>query len=139
MTEQLPIDDADIQSIDRIIHEPSRLVIMAQLYVIQSADFLFLQNQTGMTPGNLSSHLSKLEDAGYVEVTKEFIDRKPHTALALTKSGRAAFKAYREKMRQVFNDLPKEKTFFQKNKTEKINDKHSSHKIKGVINHERNY
>lgn len=130
MTEQLPIDDTDLQGIDRIIHEPSRLVIMAQLYVIQSADFLFLQNQTGMTPGNLSSHLSKLEDAGYVEVTKEFIDRKPHTALALTKRGRAAFKAYRKKMRQVFNDLPEEKTFFQKTKTEKINDKHFSHKIK---------
>ena len=116
MTEQLPIDDADIQGIDRIIHEPSRLVIMAQLYVIQSADFLFLQNQTGMTPGNLSSHLSKLEEAGYVEVTKEFIDRKPHTALALTKRGRDAFRTYRKKMRQVFNDLPEEKTFFQKNK-----------------------
>jgi len=132
--DQLPIDDADIQGIDRIIHEPSRLVIMAQLYVVQSADFLFLQNQTGMTPGNLSSHLSKLEDAGYVEVTKEFIDRKPHTALALTKRGRASFMAYRKKMRQVFNDIPKEKTFFKKSKTEKINDKN-----KGVINHERNY
>ncbi len=134
MIDQLPIDDADIQGIDRIIHEPSRLVIMAQLYVVQSADFLFLQNQTGMTPGNLSSHLSKLEDAGYVEVTKEFIDRKPHTALALTKRGRASFMAYRKKMRQVFNDIPKEKTFFKKSKTEKINDKN-----KGVINHERNY
>lgn len=134
MTEQLPIDDTDIQGIDRIIHEPSRLVIMAQLYVVQSADFLFLQNQTGMTPGNLSSHLSKLEDAGYVEVTKEFIDRKPHTALALTKRGRASFMAYRKKMRQVFNDIPTEKTFFKKTKTEKINDKN-----KGVINHERNY
>ncbi len=134
MTEQLPIDDTDIQGIDRIIHEPSRLVIMAQLYVVQSADFLFLQNQTGMTPGNLSSHLSKLEDAGYVEVTKEFIDRKPHTALALTKRGRASFMEYRKKMRQVFNDIPTEKTFFKKAKTEKINDKN-----KGVINHERNY
>jgi len=130
----LPIDDTDIQGIDRIIHEPSRLVIMAQLYVVQSADFLFLQNQTGMTPGNLSSHLSKLEDAGYVEVTKEFIDRKPHTALALTKRGRASFMEYRKKMRQVFNDIPTEKTFFKKTKTEKINDKN-----KGVINHERNY
>ena len=130
----MPIDEADIQGIDRIIHEPSRLVIMAQLYVVQSADFLFLQNQTGMTPGNLSSHLSKLEDAGYVEVTKEFIDRKPHTALALTIRGRASFMAYRKKMRQVFNDIPKEKTFFVKAKTEKINDKN-----KGVINHERNY
>ncbi len=118
MTAQLPNNDAGIQDIDRIIHEPSRLMIMAQLYVVQSADFLFLQNQTGMTPGNLSSHLSKLEDAGYVEVTKEFIERKPHTALALTQTGRDAFKAYRKKMKQVFNDLQKEKdkTVFQKNK-----------------------
>jgi DNA-binding PadR family transcriptional regulator len=51
-----------------------------------------------MTPGNLSAHLSKLEEAGYVEVTKEFIERKPHTALALTKAGRAAFKDYRRKV-----------------------------------------
>jgi DNA-binding transcriptional ArsR family regulator len=51
-------------------------MIMAQLYVVQSADFLFLQRQTQMTPGNLSAHLSKLENAGYVEITKEFIERK---------------------------------------------------------------
>jgi DNA-binding MarR family transcriptional regulator len=108
VTKQLPINGAGIQDIDKLIHEPSRLMIMANLYVVQSADFLFLQNQTGMTPGNLSAHLSKLEDAGYVEVTKEFIERKPHTALALTKKGRDAFKTYRKKMKQVFNDLPKE-------------------------------
>jgi len=104
--EQLPINDANIQDVDRLIHEPSRLIIMAQLYVVQSADFLFLQNQTQMTPGNLSAHLSKLEDAGYVEVTKEFIERKPHTALALTKKGRAAFKEYRRKVRQFIEKLP---------------------------------
>ena len=79
---------------------------MASLYVVQSADFLFLQNQTGMTPGNLSAHLSKLEDAGYVEVTKEFLDRKPHTALALTKKGRTAFKDYRKKVKQFVERLP---------------------------------
>jgi len=79
---------------------------MAQLYVVQSADFLFLQNQTQMTPGNLSSHLSKLEDAGYVEVTKEFIERKPHTALALTKKGRTAFKEYRKKVQRFVEKLP---------------------------------
>ena len=79
---------------------------MAQLYVVQSADFLFLQNQTGMTPGNLSAHLSKLEDAGYVEVTKEFIERKPHTALTLTKKGRTAFKEYRKKVKQFVEKLP---------------------------------
>jgi DNA-binding MarR family transcriptional regulator len=103
---QLPNDDADIQDIDRLIHEPSRLTIMANLYVVQSADFLFLQHQTGMTPGNLSAHLSKLEDAGYVEVTKEFLERKPHTALALTKKGRVAFKEYRKKVKQFVEKLP---------------------------------
>jgi len=79
---------------------------MAQLYVVQSADFTFLLHQTGMTPGNLSAHLSKLEEAGYVEVTKEFLDRKPHTALALTKEGRAAFKEYRRKVKQFVEKLP---------------------------------
>jgi len=103
---QLPINDANIQAVDRLIHEPSRLIIMAHLYVVQSADFLFLQNQTQMTPGNLSAHLSKLEDAGYVEVTKEFIERKPHTALALTRKGRAAFKEYRRKVKQFIEKLP---------------------------------
>jgi DNA-binding MarR family transcriptional regulator len=112
----LPTKDAAIQDIDRLIHEPSRLMIMANLFVVQSADFLFLQNQTGMTSGNLSAHLSKLEDAGYVEVTKEFVDRKPHTALALTKKGREAFKEYRKRMKQVFSDLSKEEAVFQKNK-----------------------
>jgi len=79
---------------------------MAQLYVVQSADFLFLQRQTQMTPGNLSAHLSKLEDAGYVEITKEFIERKPHTALTLTKKGRTAFKQYRRDIKQIAEKLP---------------------------------
>ena len=96
----------NIQNIDRLIHEPARLLILAHLYVVQSADFLFLQRQTGMTPGNLSAHLSKLEDAGYVEITKEFLDRKPHTALALTKKGRAAFKQYRKNLKQLAEKLP---------------------------------
>ena len=102
----MPNNGASIQDVDRLIHEPSRLVIMAQLYVVQSVDFLFLQHQTGMTPGNLSAHLSKLEDADYVEVTKEFVDRKPHTALALTKKGRMAFKEYRKKVKQFVEKLP---------------------------------
>lgn len=81
-------------------------MIMAHLYVVQSADFLFLQHQIQMTPGNLSTHLSKLENAGYVEVTKEFVDRKPHTALKLTKKGRTAFKEYRNKVKQFVEKLP---------------------------------
>jgi DNA-binding MarR family transcriptional regulator len=106
VTKQLPNNDASIQDIDRLIHEPARLMIMAQLYVVQSADFTFLLHQTGMTPGNLSAHLSKLEDAGYVEVTKEFIERKPHTALALTKQGRTAFKEYRRNVKRFIEKLP---------------------------------
>lgn len=102
----MPSSETNIKDVDRLIHEPSRLMIMAQLYVIQSADFTFLLHQTGMTPGNLSAHLSKLEDAGYVEVTKEFIERKPHTALTLTKKGRIAFKEYRNKVKQFVEKLP---------------------------------
>jgi DNA-binding MarR family transcriptional regulator len=56
-----------------------------------------------MTPGNLSSHLSKLEEAGYVEIVKEFIDKKPHTALRLTQKGKQAFKDYRKNLKQIFN------------------------------------
>lgn len=96
----------DIKNIDRLIHEPTRLMIMSQLYVVESADFLFLQHQLQMTPGNLSSHLSKLEEAGYVEIVKEFIERKPHTALKLTKKGRDAFNDYRKSIKKVFEDLP---------------------------------
>jgi DNA-binding MarR family transcriptional regulator len=81
-------------------------MIMAQLYVIDSADFLFLQHQTEMSPGNLSTHLSKLEGAGYVEVKKEFLDKKPHTVLALTKKGREAFKQYRKQVKQFVEKIP---------------------------------
>jgi len=81
-------------------------MIMAQLFVVQSADFLFLQNQTQMTSGNLSAHLRKLEDAGYVEIIKEFVDRRPHTALALTRKGRDAFKQYRRNIKKIAEDLP---------------------------------
>lgn len=102
----MPSSDDGIQNINRLIHEPSRLIIMMHLYVVQSADFQFLQHQTGMTPGNLSSHLRKLEDAEYVEVTKEFVDRTPHTALKLTKKGREAFKQYRRNVKRFIDKVP---------------------------------
>jgi DNA-binding MarR family transcriptional regulator len=92
--------------IDRLIHEPARYLIMAYLYVVESADFLFLERQTGLTKGNLSSHLSKLEMAGYVRVQKEFMDKKPHTMLSLTKSGRTAFEEYRRSMQEMLSQLP---------------------------------
>ena len=95
-----------ISKIDKVIHEPARLRVMAYLFVVESADFLFLQRQTGLTWGNLSSHLSKLEAAGYVAIEKEFLAKKPHTTLHLTDKGRTAFQEYRQSMKQVFEGLP---------------------------------
>jgi DNA-binding transcriptional ArsR family regulator len=95
-----------ISKIDKTIHEPARLMIMAHLFIVESADFLFLQRQTGLTWGNLSSHLSKLETAGYIAVEKEFLEKKPHTVLRLTDKGRVAFQEYRRSMKRVFEDLP---------------------------------
>ena len=97
---------APLTNIDRLIHEPSRFMVMAHLYVVESADFTFLMRQTGLTWGNLSSHLSKLEAAGYVAVEKEFIGRKPHTMLHLTTQGRCAFEQYRQSMRQALDQVP---------------------------------
>ncbi len=92
--------------IDRVIHEPARLLITAHLYVVESADYVFLMGNTGLTWGNLSSHLSRLEAAGYVEITKEFVERKPRTMVKLTDEGRTAFDAYRRQMKALFEDLP---------------------------------
>jgi len=92
--------------IDRLVHEPARLMLMAVLYVIDSADFTFLMNQTGMTWGNLSAHMSKLEEAGYLDVEKSFKGKRPNTMLRLTPQGRDAFQAYRQTMKQVLDGLP---------------------------------
>jgi len=106
ITEGCSEDLQSIASMDRLIHEPARLVIMTLLYVVESADFTSLMSQTGLTWGNLSSHLSKLEAAGYVEIEKEFVGKKPHTMLHLTDEGRAAFQEYRDSMKQVLDELP---------------------------------
>ncbi len=93
---------ANFAEIDRLVHEPARLMLMALLYVIDSADFTFLMNQTGMTWGNLSAHMSKLE----LDVEKSFKGKRPNTLLRLTPQGRDAFQTYRQKMRQVLDGLP---------------------------------
>jgi DNA-binding transcriptional ArsR family regulator len=98
-------DLAAIADLDRLIHEPARLAVMSLLYVVESADFTFLMNQTGLTWGNLSTHLSKLEEAGYLEVEKSFKGKRPNTTLKLTTRGRTAFCEYVRKMRQVFQDI----------------------------------
>jgi DNA-binding transcriptional ArsR family regulator len=74
--------------LDRLVHEPARLAIMTVLSSVKAADFVFLQRTTGLTKGNLSSHLTKLEEAGLVEIVKRFVRKKPNTSVALTAVGR---------------------------------------------------
>ena len=95
----------NITNFDRLIHEPSRLAIMAVLAASESADFKYLQNSTGLTKGNLSAHLRKLEEAGYVNIEKGFKGNYPHTTCSLTKEGRRAFKAYRRQYLAVARQL----------------------------------
>jgi DNA-binding MarR family transcriptional regulator len=87
-----------------MIHAPARLQIVMQLFVIDAADATFLLNRTGLTWGNLSTHLSKLEEAGYVAVEKSFQGKKPRSMIRLTKKGRTAFKTYRSKMQEALSN-----------------------------------
>lgn len=99
-----------INEVDRLIHEPTRYNIMALLYVVKKAEFLFVQNQIGLTPGNLSAHLSKLETAGYVAIEKKFVGKMPRTMLNLTPKGRKAFEDYRRTMKDLFTTPLKSRT-----------------------------
>jgi DNA-binding transcriptional ArsR family regulator len=87
-----------MSDLDRVIHEPARLRIVALLSGAREADFLFLQRETGLTKGNLSGHLVKLEEAGYVQIEKTFRGKIPLTLARLTREGRAAFQSYRKSM-----------------------------------------
>ena len=95
-----------LAEIDQVIHAPARLMILTYLYVVESADYVFLLRLTGLTWGNLATHLGKLEEAGYINVLKEFRGRKPHSSISLTPQGRDAFKNYKRSMQQVLDDLP---------------------------------
>jgi DNA-binding MarR family transcriptional regulator len=92
-----------VSEIDRLIHEPARLVIVSSLYVVDEADFVYLANRTGFTSGNISSHMTKLETAGYVEVTKAFVGKRPRTTYKLTETGRHAFEQYRASVEGLLN------------------------------------
>ncbi len=94
-----------IENLDQAIHAPSRLMILAYLAAVESADFTFLLNRTGLTRGNLSTHLSRLEEAGYIHVKKEFVDRIPRTLYRLTAAGKKAIQEYRDNMRHVIDEL----------------------------------
>ena len=84
--------------LDRVIHEPARLLIVALLAGVKQADFLWVLNQSALTKGNLSSHLAKLEEAGYVGIEKTYRGKTPLTLLRLTRQGHAAFQGYRKSL-----------------------------------------
>jgi DNA-binding MarR family transcriptional regulator len=95
-----------LPDIDQVIHAPARLMLLSYLYVVESADYVFLMRLSGLTWGNLSTHLTKLEEAGYITVSKVFKGKKPHSTISLTRRGRAAFRRYKKSMQQVLDDLP---------------------------------
>ena len=105
MTEAVDDDSGPSPEIDRLIHEPARLKLVANLYVVDEADFVFLARRTGLTAGNISSHMARLEQAGYVAIEKTFVDKRPRTAYALTTTGRAAFDEYRQTVETLLADI----------------------------------
>jgi DNA-binding MarR family transcriptional regulator len=92
-----------LADLDRTIHEPGRLMIVSILFLRKEADFLYLMRETGLTKGNLSSHLAKLEDAGYVAIEKTYAGKTPLTLLRLTAEGRSSFRAYQSAMKKALS------------------------------------
>ena len=90
-----------LAEVDRIIHEPARLMVAALLAAVKEADFRYLQESTGLTKGNLSVHLSKLEEAGYISIEKTFRGRYPLTICRLTERGRAVLDSYRKIIKEA--------------------------------------
>ncbi|MBZ5668311.1 MAG: transcriptional regulator [Acidobacteriia bacterium] len=88
-------------SLDRVVHEPARLVILTVLAQAEEVEFRFLERVSGLTKGNLSSHISRLEEAGYLAVKKFFRGKLPATSLKITRSGRSALKGYREQLNRA--------------------------------------
>jgi DNA-binding MarR family transcriptional regulator len=93
-----------LTDVDRLIHEPSRSIILAILAATKSADFLYIQRETGLTKGNLTIHLSKLEKAGYILIEKIYRGKVPVTLCEITNKGREAFEIYRKQLEQFIKD-----------------------------------
>jgi DNA-binding transcriptional ArsR family regulator len=90
-----------LSDVDRVIHEPARLMIVSLLYALKEADFVFLQRESQLTRGNLSSHLVRLEESGYVRIEKTFRGKVPLTLCSLTRAGRTAFETYRQTFKRA--------------------------------------
>jgi DNA-binding transcriptional ArsR family regulator len=94
----------EISQLDRVIHEPARLQILMFLQEVEEADFIYLQREGGFTQGNLSGHLSKLVDAGYVQIRKMFKGKVPLTVCTLTAAGERALNTYCEQMASILRE-----------------------------------
>ena len=95
----------ELKNIDRLIHEPSRMAILALLLVVDEADFVFVMNKTGLSQGNLSSHLSKLEEAKLVDIEKKFKGKRPQTILRISKKGKEEFQNYLIRMKIIYKNI----------------------------------
>jgi DNA-binding transcriptional ArsR family regulator len=91
----------ELAALDRLVHEPARLALLTALTSCESADFLYLQRLTSLSKGNLSSHLSKLEEAGLVTVDKQFKGKTPLTRIAVTDAGREAVERHWQQLEQL--------------------------------------
>jgi DNA-binding transcriptional ArsR family regulator len=94
-----------LTDVDKLIHEPSRLMIMTILSSVEKADFVYLQRETGLTRGNLSVHLTKLGEAGYIEIQKTFNGKIPQTVCQITEPGKVAFVKYTEYLKKVVDKI----------------------------------
>jgi len=100
------VSQESVPAIDVLIHEPVRLRILALLAAVEQADFMFILRQTGISRGNLSVQMTRLEEAGVVQVTRDFDGRRPRTLYALSKEGIRALADYRRSMSRLLETLP---------------------------------
>ena len=90
-----------LSALDRLVHEPARLAILTALSVCRKTDFMYLLRLTGLTRGNLSTHLTKLENAGLIRIEKRFVGRKPNTMVALTSRGRSTIERHWQQLEEL--------------------------------------
>ena len=96
--------DLVVPEFNRVIHEPSRLIILAHLYLVKNADLIHFKRKTKLSWGNLSSHASKLEETGLIKIEKKFRNNKPVTILEITNEGKKAFEEYKQMIKDVLRD-----------------------------------
>ncbi len=101
MDENLDETFQNLAALDKLLHEPARLSIMTALMACKSADFLFLQHLTGLSSGNLSVQITRLEEAGMLLTTKRFVDKRPNTLISLTENGKQSIHAYWKRMEEL--------------------------------------